>query len=51
MCEITEVIENQKVYSLGPTKTNKCLRLRSAFFFGIWDVGFIASVHISDGYS
>ncbi|CAI8042531.1 RNA polymerase-associated protein RTF1 homolog [Geodia barretti] len=28
VCEITEVIENQKVYSLGPTKTNKCLRLR-----------------------
>ena len=33
------MIENQKVYSLGPTKTNKCLRLRSAFFFAIWGHG------------
>ena len=35
------MIENQKVYSLGPTKTNKCLRLRSAFSFlasGTWGV-------------
>ena len=28
VCEITDVLETQKVYSLGPTKTNKCLKLR-----------------------
>ena len=28
VCEITDVFETPKVYSLGPTKTNKCLKLR-----------------------
>ena len=28
VCEITDIIETPKVYSLGPTKTNKCLKLR-----------------------